>query len=611
MVKDVQTVSSEDSVDVLFNYKLSSLPVLDGDKLVGVITYSRTIIAYYNRAKGLNLELDAVINSAYNAIISVDVIGNIRTFNPSAEKLFGITRENATLNKINKIIGSDVFNEVLTQQKSILNHRISFMNTSVYMCISCIFGKHGEVVGAVAIFQDYTEIDKLNIELYDERAIKYELDAIIDSSYDGIMVTDDCGVITRVNASLLRILKLSSDAELVGNQMNIFDSIIGRDLFSIVKDTETHYTDRFIFGESDLIITANPKIKGTQKFDGVIINVRDMTKLKSLETQMTNLNELYNKEIIKSDIINKYVFQSPDSRKLLMIALQVANVDSTVLIYGESGVGKEAICDIIYSYGHRNTRPLIKINCGAIPDTLLEAELFGYEEGSFTGALKHGKIGFFEAANGGVLFLDEIAEIPIQLQVKLLRAITEKEIQRIGGRDSRCVDVRIIAATNRNLLSMVKEGTFRADLYYRINVIPIEVLPLRDRKEDIVGLSTLFLSKFNEKYGYNKRISNKAMSQLSGYRWPGNIRELENVIERAVVTGDTVVIDSFDISDDANAFAIQWNKNSYKDHVNAFEEMLIKNALKKYGSTRNIAKNMHLDQSTIVKKAARLGIKLR
>lgn len=239
---------------------------------------------------------------------------------------------------------------------------------------------------------------------------------------------------------------------------------------------------------------------------------------------------------------HKLIYKSKIMHQVFELAIKVAKVNSNVLITGESGVGKEVIAKIINQAGPRAQKPFLQINCGAIPENLLESELFGYEGGAFTGAKKTGKMGYFELSHEGTLLLDEIGELPLNLQVKLLRAIQDREIFRIGGTKPYKFDVRIIFATNRNLEKMVQNGLFRADLYYRLNVVPINIPPLRKRTDDIIPLAIHFLEIFNSKHKTNKRFEPEVLLAFERYNWPGNVRELENVIERLVIISDEEII---------------------------------------------------------------------
>lgn len=263
------------------------------------------------------------------------------------------------------------------------------------------------------------------------------------------------------------------------------------------------------------------------------LNVKRALEIKDLTAEVKELRQ----EIQERFSVNNIIGSSGKMQEVYKIIGKVANSNATVLIWGESGTGKELVAKAIHYNSQRKNAPLVKVNCAALPEGLLESELFGHEKGAFTGAVERKK-GKFEYANKGTIFLDEISEMSPNLQVKLLRVIQEKEFERVGGLESIRVDVRIIAATNRNLEDLIKSGQFREDLYYRLNVVPIYIPSLRDRKGDIPLLVEYFLNKYNQEMGKDiKYISVEAMRLLSAYDWPGNVRELENVIERAVVMG--------------------------------------------------------------------------
>jgi TyrR family helix-turn-helix protein len=370
------------------------------------------------------------------------------------------------------------------------------------------------------------------------------------------------------------------------------------------------------------LTTGNPVIDKNGKIIRVVCNVRDITELNLLRhklEQVEGLSQHYEKQIrtLKMQYTGseKMVITSTKMRNLIDMVVRLAAVDSTILITGESGTGKELIAETIHANSSRNDKPLIKVNCGAIPENLLESELFGYEGGAFTGAKKEGKPGYIELAAGGTLFLDEIGEVPINLQVKLLRFLQSKEIIRVGGESYNNVDVRIVTATNRNLLEMVQKKMFREDLYYRLNVVPVYTPPLRDRKEDIPSLVAHFIHVFNRKYKMNKGITPEVVDIFMKYDWPGNVRELENLIERLVVItpkdmlgredlpsqlGDTVGVSS--------SYILVSGIIPLKDAIESVEKQLLEKVYAKYGTTRQMAKELKVDASTIVRKAAKYHI---
>ena len=310
--------------------------------------------------------------------------------------------------------------------------------------------------------------------------------------------------------------------------------------------------------------------------------------------------------------IEGIIGQSPKMLEALDKVLQVAPYDNTVLILGETGVGKEGLVKAIHRLSSRNIKPLVKVNCAAIPINLVESELFGHEKGAFTGALER-RIGKFEQANGGTLFLDEIGELPMEVQTKLLRAIQEKEIERVGGRNTIHVDVRIITATSRNLLNEIANGRFRLDLYYRINVYPIKLAPLRERREDISMLAAYFLQMYGSSINRGAlTIAPAAMKQLEEYAWPGNIRELQHLIERHVLECRTGVIEWFEMPEEIPMLN---RLNNTGDEIMPFAAMdreHILNALRKcngkISGKNGAAELLRLHPSTLSSKIKRLGI---
>ncbi|MEL7658502.1 MAG: sigma 54-interacting transcriptional regulator, partial [Bacillota bacterium] len=313
---------------------------------------------------------------------------------------------------------------------------------------------------------------------------------------------------------------------------------------------------------------------------------------------------------------SKLVGRSKKIREIKELIPVIAKTDASILILGESGVGKEVLAKEIYLNSNRSEKPFLTINCSAIPENLLESEMFGYEKGAFTGAVAS-KPGLFELANGGTIFLDEIGTMPLSLQPKLLRVLQENEFMRVGGTKKISLDVRFISATNEKLIDMISGGKFRQDLYYRLNVIPVKLPPLRERKDDIRILSERFLDEFNKKYNKRKMFNESALAGLEMYDWPGNIRELRNAIERLVIIGEKDVIcenqltfltqTKGNLPDSEHTYNIE-DSVSLKDAVTKFEKALISDALKKHKTTYGAAKALRTSQSMIARKSKSLGI---
>ena len=330
----------------------------------------------------------------------------------------------------------------------------------------------------------------------------------------------------------------------------------------------------------------------------------------------------YNRSLLEKTRTEDFVFNSKAMKVVLDEILKVSRYDCNVIIFGETGVGKEKVANIIQKNSDRKMQPFVKINCGAISPNLIESEFFGYEKGAFTGASASGKKGYFEIANNGVMFLDEIGELPLEMQAKLLRVIQDGEFYRVGGTTPIKTNVRIISATNRDLEKFVEEGRFRRDLYYRLNVVPIKIPRLCDRPEDIPALVSHFLNKYGEKFGTRREINESAMDYLKQLQWPGNIRELENSVQRLMISSEGEIITLMDVMRETHGDLFGGNVgipdeedgDSTKPELNLqtavdeYEKGLIQYACEKYGSTRKAAKAVGISQTQLVRKKKKYGL---
>lgn len=369
--------------------------------------------------------------------------------------------------------------------------------------------------------------------------------------------------------------------------------------------------------DRDLLVTAIPVLDDKGNVEQVISMLRDITELVHLQEQLQSSlakTELYRRELsYYREIESKpgaFISRSPSMEGLKTIINQVASVDATVLITGETGVGKEVIAREIHQRSRRRNGPYIKVNCAAIPATLIESELFGYEKGAFTGASGQRKLGFFEMADGGTLLLDEIGEFPMELQAKLLRVLQEHEFSRVGGTIPVKSNARVLATTNRDLLAEVERGNFRKDLYYRLCVIPIEIPPLRDRPEDIPVLAIHFADQFNGQYNSDKKFERDALDALSEYAWPGNVRELANVVERLMVITVMQRITKSNVRAILGGECPEEEKNTkpLRESRDALEKRLLSAALKETGSSYKAARALGIAQPTVIRKAKKYGI---
>jgi len=461
--------------------------------------------------------------------------------------------------------------------------------------------------------------------ILDFEALTLELHAIIDSSSDGLFVCDSDANVIRVNPASERIHQRSA-AEMVGQNMRelITEGFIDRSAAleaSLQKKTVSLLQN--MPGGGKLISIGTPVFDQSGKLIRVVVSERDISEIDKLQ------HELENQEAIKDQFRNqilemqqtelesrKIIARSPNMLKAMRQAMKVATADSSVLLLGESGVGKGVVADVIHRNSSRADRPLIKINCGAIPESLVEAELFGYEKGAFTGASASGKPGQFELAHEGILFLDEVAELPLSAQVKLLRFLEDGGITRLGGTEERKVDVRVLAATHRDLERMVAEGTFRLDLYYRLNVIPIHVPAVRERKDCLVPLIRHYIDHFSHINHQPKRLSRTVIDALLSYSFPGNVRELMNICERLVVMSETEVIDLADLpSQIAGSVKVplaedmEWPETmTLQQALETVERNLLTKARQRYRSQTRIAEVLGVNQSTIARKLKRYDL---
>ncbi|MGN0658798.1 MAG: sigma-54 interaction domain-containing protein [Emergencia sp.] len=462
------------------------------------------------------------------------------------------------------------------------------------------------------------------MEKNSEKMNGIDFKAICDHLIDAIYVTDGEGNTIYVNDAYLRLGGFSRE-ELQGK--NIFDPGQLEGLYSggvlpdVIRTGQRCERVGMLYRTNKKVhVTGIPVFDEDGSIRYAIATEKDASRLEELKDHLAELRKentqgaaelkyLRDRQFYATDV----VMESACMQEAFAVARSVAKTDVTVLITGESGTGKEIIADAIYKESDRNGKPFIKLNCSAIPANLLESELFGYEEGAFTGARKGGKAGLFEIASGGVVLLDEVGDMPLDLQVKLLRVLQSREITRVGGKDPIPLDIRLIASTNKDLKQGIERGTFREDLYYRLNVVPITLQPLKERQADIKPLVETFLKQYNARYNKNIIMTRLAMAMMMEYSWPGNIRELRNVVERMVVIDFTGVIDGDVVARILGlpAAKVQATNSRYgtlKAATESLERQMITSAIARCGSKRKAAQDLGVDHSTLVKKCQKLGI---
>lgn len=553
---------------------------------------------------------EQVLESLPIGIVVIDIDQNIITINQYALRFIGCDRKDVNGKKINEVIpSSQLAHVMLSNLKKYgstlhINNRVGLVNSSPLFI-------NEKIIGAVSVIQDVSDL--IGMKEINEKFTK-----ILENSQDMICFLDENGIINYLNPAYIKnFSKVSTD-------------IIGKSIF----DVSPKGLRAKVFKEKTLLKDVIHKKNGTNvistidplfidgEFKGVISTSRPvslikelMSKLNKSEQELDYYKNEFLRQLSKNSSFKNIIGSTRTLKDIMYMCQKASETTSTVLIRGESGTGKELIAKAIHNNSNRKNKPFVRVNCASIPENLLESELFGYEKGAFTGAVQS-KPGKFAIADTGTIFLDEIGDMPLSMQVKLLRVLQEREIESVGGIAPKNIDVRVIAATNRNLEEMIEEGSFREDLYYRLNVLGINLPPLRERKEDIPELVEHFITKLNKKL--NKSIlgiNQDALNLLIEYSWPGNIRELENIMERAINLCDGDYIDSKYLPSylkpiESTSFAL----NIDVDHILPFEEyekQIIEAAMKKYKSFNKAGKALGLTHRTVSLKCKKYNIDVK
>lgn len=552
---------------------------------------------------------EQIVESIPVGIIVIDINCSITTINSYGLKIVDMALKDVLGKNVRNIISNSELPEVLSSNKPQLG-KIQYINNHTLMVNRSPIFFNNKVIGAVGVFQDISEMVGM-------KELNEQLKKILEASHDLICFIDENRKISYVNPAYEKYFNISGndlagldlkDISPNGLRMKVFNSKEKIENFVYQKDN------------LDIVATIEPIfIEGS--FKGVISISKPVYEMKQLMKKLEQSEEeldYYKHELKRYSALEGYfpniIGASGSLKESLLIAEKASKTTSTVLIRGESGTGKELIAKAIYNNSDRKDKPFIRVNCAAIPENLLESELFGYEKGAFTGAVKS-KPGKFDMADHGTIFLDEIGDLPKPMQVKLLRVLQEREFERIGGLETNTVDVRIIAATNRNLEEMLAVGDFREDLYYRLNVIAITLPPLRNRREDISLLTEYFINKIRNKLNKEvKDIERECIEYLQQYSWPGNVRELENVIERAINMCDGSCITKKDlplyITNTVSSVGSLINLvNGELASMEEYEKQIIEMAIKKYGSYNQAGKALGLTHRTVSLKCKKWGIK--
>jgi PAS domain S-box-containing protein len=547
-----------------------------------------------------------VFSSIHNGMIVVDRDRRITYMNEPAQKILQVAAGEWEGRDIQQLVPKTELPEVLTRGVSSIGQNIE-IGGKQYLVNRTPLYQAGELIGAVSMIQDITEVAQY-------RSLLKQFEAIVESSTDGIYVVDGSGVTVYVNRAYEEITGFRRE-ELVGHHMQgLIDlGYIDQSVSLLVLEQRKQVSImQKIRGKKDVIVTGNPVFNEQEEIELVVTSVRDITQLNEMRKELVKAKTFSemnrNRYSVKLDgLEDDIVFESERMKQIYRQVQQVAPFPTSILLTGPSGAGKEVVANLIHHLSKRKEQPFIKVNCGSIPEQLLESELFGYESGAFTGARSEGKIGLLELADGGTVMLDEIGEMPLAIQVKLLRVIQEKQILRIGGSEPRQLDIRIISATNRDLHQLINEGRFREDLFYRLQVVEIKIPPLVERQKDVALFVDYFFHSYCQLYHIDKQLAEETKRVLLSYPWPGNVRELKNLIENMVVSIPAERIEPYHLPIHITEHSRENSHSSLKQRVEQFEQHVVHEALKKSPSLRKAAQDLGIDHSTLVKKLQRWG----
>ncbi len=569
-------------------------------------------------------EIEMILDSTHDAMIAVNLEGRITIFNKAAGILTQINPVAAIGQPVDIIIENTRLPWVLKTGISELNQKQPLGDITIITNRMPVRDESGKVVGAIAVFRDITEVQELAEEITNLKEIRGMLEAIFNSTQDAISVVDQNGIGVMINPAYTHITGYTSK-DVIGKMCTV-DFSEGESVHLKVLATGHPVKGARLkvgVNRKEVLVEAAPIMVG-DTLRGSVAVIHDLSEINRLISELDQAKQLIR------NLEAKYTFSDiKGQHSVILNAIEKAKLaaatPATVVLRGESGTGKELFAHAIHNASERKYSQFVRVNCAAISETILESELFGYEEGAFTGASKGGKKGLFERAHGGTLFLDEIGEISLSMQTKLLRVLQEKEIVRVGGSKAIPIDVRVISATNLDLEKAVEQGRFRKDLYYRIHVFPISIPPLRAHKEDVRALAEFFIVKYNQEFGRNvSDLSEEALEEMLAYDWPGNVRELENFIGRSLINmkiTETVILKkhlpNLDLSaaelrgqlTDINATEIKESVQPLSYYVEDAERQAISHALSATaGNREEAAKHLGISLRTLYYKIHKYGI---
>jgi PAS domain S-box-containing protein len=562
-----------------------------------------------------------------SGIIVTDAGGRITHINRQAESILGFdaaTHTGSFICDILPLTGPQVMRCLRTGEPN-LGHHIKGRTINLVLNITLIRA-NGQVHGAVCSLQELQQFERTARRLESYKRMNRQLETIFKASSDGIWVCDHEGRVISVNKASERLNGIRA-ADIVGRNVSdlrrqgLFDRSVTLEVLETKRQVSVmQYIQRT---GKYLLATGTPAFDESGELYLVVVNERDLTQLNAIQEKLEQSR--MEAEKIKDQLAGlsmrelkdqNIVAESVQMHQVLEASLKLSRIEaSNILILGESGTGKGLLAKFIHQNSRRSQKPFIQINCAALPEHLLEAELFGYERGAFTGAREQGKVGLFELAQRGTLFLDEIGDLPQPLQAKLLKYLDDQEILRLGGTRSRKIDCRVIAATNRDLEELVTRRQFRGDLFYRLNAFTIKIPPLRERPDDIFELVGHFLQRYNRRYNTRRQVSPEGLNVLQAHRFPGNVRELKNLVKKAVVMSDQRLLDDF-IARSLNAAdrpatssgAPPATPSPLSEELSRLEKSLLQQAMQRCRTTRQLARQLGISQPTVVRKLKRHGL---
>jgi len=568
-----------------------------------------------------------IFESTSNGVIATDMNGRIVLFNQQAVEI---------LKKGEKLVPGTAVLEALPATGPLvmtslqsgepqLGYHVYGKSVSLVANITPI-RKDGQIIGAMCNFQPMQQFEDSARKLESYVKLNIELETIFQTSSDGIVVYDGDGRVRTMNevAAFYDGVKAEDVIGMHYTEMiktGILDRSVVPEVMKAKKKVSALVKVRRT--NKTLLVTGAPAFDEAGNISLIVVSFHDMTQLNNIHEQLEQsrmVADKYEEELAELSLSeldkHKIVMASEPTRQVFQMAIKLAKMEvSNILILGESGTGKGLLAKFIHKSSNRVKKSFIQINCAAVPENLLEAELFGYEKGAFTGANDRGKAGLFELAHEGTLFLDEIGDMPLSIQAKLLKYLDDHEVMRLGSVKPKTIDCTIIAATNRRLGDLVKDKKFREDLFYRLNTFPIELPPLRERPEDVFELTRYFLKKYNTQYRVKRKITSDGIEKMQSYPFRGNVRELKNIIKKAVVLSerqkiDPIVIKSLQMTEKRVEKIVPGKKKKRKltDEILTLEKQMIKDAMKHCHNLREIAHELGISEPTAFRKMKKHGL---